>query len=177
MKLDLYNPEVPRLFVAEAKRDIASGETKATYLAAIISIETVLDWLRSMSGIPKGYAGVDTAMLHGRWGRVDLNAVREFDVHIQERGGVKLVSPTSSHETVWFEATELADVFVAPAKPIVILGTPEFKATTGRAVQMQLEKTREYARILRALEERSDGSDDVIALGPFIGDISSSLKI
>lgn len=174
---ELYNPSVPRIFIAEAHRINTEGIVKPSYLVAMVSTAMLLEWAELSNNLPAGDAGFDNMMLVGQWGGVALDRERAVEFHLTYDGRVKIESLKSSLKTDWFDLDDLGDVFMAPAKCHVVLGSKAFIAGKGKevAARLQLESA-EYARIERALKEREQDSG-IIMFGPFLTNCSSSLEL
>jgi len=172
---DLYNPSVPRIFVAEANRTNPEGIVKPSYLVAMVSTAMLLEWAGLSNNLPAGDAGFDNMMLVGQWGGIGLDRERLVEFHLTYDGRVKIESSKSSLKTDWFDLDDLGDVFMAPAKCHVVLGSKAFIAGKGKEVAARLKlESAEYARIGRALEVREE-TGSVIMLGPYLTNCSGSM--
>jgi hypothetical protein len=172
---DLYNPSVPRIFIAEARRTNSEGIVKPSYLVAMVTVSMLMEWAELSNNLPTGDAGFDNMMLVGQWGGIGLDRERLVEYHLTYDGRVKIESSKSSLKTDWFDLDDLGDVFMAPAKCHVVLGSKAFIADKGKEVAARLKlESAEHARIDRALEVREQDSG-IMMFGPFMTNCSSSM--
>ncbi len=114
-------------------------------------------------------------VLVGQWGGISLDRERLVEFHLTYDGRVKIESSNSSLKTDWFDLDDLGDVFLAPAKRHVVLGSKAFIAGKGKEVAARLKlESAEYARIGRALDVREEVGD-IIMLGPFMTNCNSMM--
>jgi hypothetical protein len=176
MSLDVYNPSIPRIFIAEANRTNSEGIVKPSYLVAMVNMAMLLEWWQCVVALPSGHAGFDDMTLIGQWGGIGLDRQRYVEHHLHADGQTKFESLKSSVNTVWFDLVDLGDVFVAPAKTHVIVGSKAFISCKGKEVAARLKlESAEYARIERALKVR-EPDNGIMLLGPFMTNCSSSFS-
>ena len=174
MTVDLYNPCVPRILIAEAKRTLDDGSTNPTFLVIAVFFDVFLDWIRCTDSIPPGQIGADWMQVPCHWGGIRLNRPRPLAFHIDHESNMKFESPTGSVETLWFHMTNLGNVFAAPGTPHIVLGNKTFVETTGAQVVRRLQdESAEYAKIARDLTVRDESG--VWSFGPFPTNLSSTL--
>lgn len=174
MTIELYNPNVPRILIAEATRTLHDNTTKPTFLVTAVFLDVFLDWIRCVDTVLPGHIGADFVKVPHRWGGININPPRSVDFHLDHEMHIKFESPSGLLETLWFDMTALGNVFAVPATPHVVLGNKKFIETTGAKVVRRLQdESAEYARIVRDLAVR-DESDDW-TLGPFITNLKSTL--
>jgi hypothetical protein len=165
MTLDIYNQSVTRLFIAEAdrQRGKAAAKRSPSFLVGAVDFHMISAYLNCIEEIPKGQAGSRDIFLLGCWGHTDRLQCLSVDVHVSHGGEMRFVSRTTSHRTNWFFVCDLADVFAAPPRAHVVVGTKPFTEGRGQRLAERLAgKLPKYETVRSRLKRRLAPERDIV---------------